>query len=183
MGFPPGRRLLRRNRGAPLSRLAARTGWSPFATPRIRTACTDSQRRAALTDRRGGGSGSGLALLRSLADDSPSATASFWPGNNLPSRRDVVQLYRSKGTNGMRASVSPTDKQALRGSGTGLIVLDADNGDMSSASSPAAAPTRRRGYGGACCCRRVAAELIQRQSHAHGARVRGQQRMRSLVGR
>ncbi|RLM61067.1 hypothetical protein C2845_PM14G13180 [Panicum miliaceum] len=63
-------------------------------------------------------------------------------GNNLPSRSDVVQLYRSRGINGMR--IYFPDRQALdalRGSGIGLI-LDTGNDDVlaqlaSSASSAA----------------------------------------------
>ncbi|CAO1942996.1 unnamed protein product [Urochloa humidicola] len=61
--------------------------------------------------------------------------------NNLPSRSDVVQLYRSKGINGMR--IYFPDKQALdalRNSGIGLI-LDTGNdvlGQLASSASNAA---------------------------------------------
>ncbi|CAO2167688.1 unnamed protein product [Urochloa humidicola] len=62
-------------------------------------------------------------------------------GNNLPSRSDVVQLYRSKGINGMR--IYFPDKQALdalRNSGIGLI-LDTGNdalGQLAASASNAA---------------------------------------------
>ncbi|CAO1940897.1 unnamed protein product [Urochloa humidicola] len=61
--------------------------------------------------------------------------------NNLPSRSDVVQLYRSRGINGMR--IYFPDKQALdalRNSGIGLI-LDTGNdvlGQLASSASNAA---------------------------------------------
>ncbi|WVZ67451.1 hypothetical protein U9M48_016526 [Paspalum notatum var. saurae] len=51
-------------------------------------------------------------------------------GNNLPSSSAVVQLYRSKGINGMRIySPSKPALDALRNSGIGLI-LDTGNGDV-----------------------------------------------------
>ncbi|KAJ1255900.1 hypothetical protein BS78_K141700 [Paspalum vaginatum] len=59
-------------------------------------------------------------------------------GNNLPSSSTVVQLYRSKGINGMRIySPSKPALDALRNSGIRLI-LDTGNGDVLSqlASSP-----------------------------------------------
>nr|ADG56569.1 beta-1,3-glucanase [Phyllostachys edulis] len=62
-------------------------------------------------------------------------------GNNLPSRSDVVQLYRSKGINGMR--IYFPDKQALdalRNSGISLI-LDVGNdklGELAASPSNAA---------------------------------------------
>lgn len=51
-------------------------------------------------------------------------------GNNLPSSSDVVQLYRSKGINGMRIySPNANALNVLRNSGIGLI-LDTGNGDV-----------------------------------------------------
>ncbi|PUZ53051.1 hypothetical protein GQ55_5G022100 [Panicum hallii var. hallii] len=58
-------------------------------------------------------------------------------GNNLPSRSDVVQLYRSRGINGMR--IYFPDRQALdalRGSGIGLI-LDTGNDVLAQLASSA----------------------------------------------
>nr|CAA77085.1 glucan endo-1,3-beta-D-glucosidase [Triticum aestivum] len=52
-------------------------------------------------------------------------------GNNLPSRSDVVQLYRSKGINGMRIYFADGQAlSALRNSGIGLI-LDIGNDQLS----------------------------------------------------
>uniref|UniRef100_M8C1U6 Glucan endo-1,3-beta-glucosidase GII n=1 Tax=Aegilops tauschii TaxID=37682 RepID=M8C1U6_AEGTA len=56
-------------------------------------------------------------------------------GNNLPSRSDVVQLYRSKGINGMRIYFADGQAlSALRNSGIGLI-LDIGNDQLANIAS------------------------------------------------
>uniref|UniRef100_A0A0D9VA52 Glucan endo-1,3-beta-D-glucosidase n=1 Tax=Leersia perrieri TaxID=77586 RepID=A0A0D9VA52_9ORYZ len=53
-------------------------------------------------------------------------------GNNLPSKNDVVQLYRSKGINGMRIYYPDRDTlNALRSSGNGIgLILDIGGTDQ-----------------------------------------------------
>jgi hypothetical protein len=103
----------------------------------------------------------GIVLLRSLANDSPSCAMSF---SGRASRSDVVHLYTSKGSNGMRAHLTPCTAPRLghRPHSSRHQQLTGDIlGQLADRSS----------------CTEVNAE-----SHAHGARVPGQQYMKSLVG-